>query len=413
MNDVNSGIWATYELHELLASDFPGAWGSDPGHKRANVSVLRSTNLDDEGHIDYSTGAKRYLVPRDLEKKRLSDGDILLEASGGGPGKPVGRVALFKSSGTDNYASSNFFRTLRPRSIVDSSFLAWHLQWKYQQSSIWQFQQQTTGIINLKYRDYLRQSIALPGVQEQQMIAEILDTADEAIGSAERLVAKLEQAKRGLLHDYLTCATVESGQAMPLGEVSAIAGGVTLGRSIPDSSSIELPYLRVANVQDGFFDTSEMKKVRILRTELGRYQLLAGDVLMTEGGDFDKLGRGAVWDGSIDPCLHQNHIFRVRCDRSVLLPQFLAMYSASPAGRRHFVLISKQTTNLASINMSQLKAFPVPIPPLREQSRIVMTAGAQDDEIRVQVEGLRKLRLLKRGLMDDLLTGRVRVGVSA
>ena len=80
-----------------------------------------------------------------------------------------------------------------------------------------------------------------------------------------------------------------------------IAGGVTLGRSISGSGTVELPYLRVANVQDGFIDTREMKTVRILRTELDRYRLRAGDVLMTEGGDFDKLGRGSVWDGSIDP----------------------------------------------------------------------------------------------------------------
>jgi type I restriction enzyme S subunit len=250
----------------------------------------------------------------------------------------------------------------------------------------------------------------LPPLSEQRKIAEILDRADDAIRSTEQIIVKLEQTKQGLLHDLLTRVIAECCKATPLGDVSIIAGGVTLGRSISGSGSIELPYLRVANVQDGFIDTSEMKKVRILRTELERYQLRVGDVLMTEGGDFDKLGRGAVWDGSIDPCLHQNHIFRVRCDRSFLQPQFLAMYSASPAGRRHFVLISKQTTNLASINMTQLKAFPVPIPPLQEQSRIVTAAGAQDDEINVQLAGLHKLRLLKRGLMDDLLTGRVRVG---
>ena len=204
MSDAKSGIWKTCELRELLASDFPGAWGSDPGSKQANVSVLRSTNLDDEGHIDYSTGAKRYFASRDLERKRLSDGDILLEASGGGPGKPVGRVAIFKSPGDEIYASSNFFRTLRPRSVVDSGFLSWYLQWIYQQSSIWQFQQQTTGIINLKHKDYLRQSIRLPEVQEQRRIAEILNTADETIRSTERLIAKQKTLKTQLASDLFT-----------------------------------------------------------------------------------------------------------------------------------------------------------------------------------------------------------------
>jgi restriction endonuclease S subunit len=266
--------------------------------------------------------------------------------------------------------------------------------------------------MNFDVDRWLSYPINLPTVHEQCRIVEILNSADDAIRATERIIAKLEKTRQGLLHDLLTPAIVGRVKATPLGDVSVITGGVTLGKSISHFGSIELPYLRVANVQDGFIDTSEMKKVRILRTELERYQLRAGDVLMTEGGDFDKLGRGAVWDGSIDPCLHQNHIFRVRCDRSILLPQFLAMYSGSPAGRRHFVLISKQTTNLASINMTQLKAFPVPIPPLEEQSRIVMAAGAQNDEISVQLAALRKLRLLKRGLMDDLLMGRVRVGAS-
>ncbi len=254
--------------------------------------------------------------------------------------------------------------------------------------------------------------LPVPPITEQRGIAEILDTLNEVIRSTERLIDKLEKVKQGLVHDLLTRAVTNAGRVSPLGEVSVIAGGVTLGRSISGSGTVELPYLRVANVQDGFIDTREMKTVRILRTELDRYRLRAGDVLMTEGGDFDKLGRGSVWDGSIDPCLHQNHVFRVRCDPSVLLSEFLAMYSSSPAGRRHFVLISKQTTNLASINMTQLKAFPVPIPPLREQSRIVTVANAQDDEIRGASAILRKLRLLKRGLLGDLLTGRVRVGAS-
>jgi type I restriction enzyme, S subunit len=165
-----------------------------------------------------------------------------------------------------------------------------------------------------------------------------------------------------------------------------------------------LPYLRVANVQDGFIDTSEIKTVRILRTELERYRLRPGDVLMTEGGDFDKLGRGAVWDDSIDPCLHQNHIFRVRCDPSVLLPEYLAMYSASPAGRRFFLSLSKQTTNLASINLTQLKAFLVPIPALPEQRRIIEVLGSVDEAAQSAEWIITKLEQAKQGLRHDLLT---------
>src|SRR5687768_6175488 len=98
---------------------------------------------------------------------------------------------------------------------------------------------------------------------------------------------------------------------MKLGEVAEVVGGVALGRILPRGGTTELPYLRVANVRDGHIDIFDVRNVRVLRTEVARYELREGDYLITEGGDFDKLGRGAVWDGSISPCLHQNHIFRI------------------------------------------------------------------------------------------------------
>ena len=75
---------------------------------------------------------------------------------------------------------------------------------------------------------------------------------------------------------------------------------------------IAVPYLRVANVQDGKIDLTEIKKIDVEKHKLERYSLKYGDVLMNEGGDFDKLGRGDVWLEQIKPCLHQNHVFAVR-----------------------------------------------------------------------------------------------------
>jgi type I restriction enzyme S subunit len=84
-----------------------------------------------------------------------------------------------------------------------------------------------------------------------------------------------------------------------LAEIADIGTGVTLGRNLGDSYSVEYPYLRVANVQDGRIDISDVKNVRIFPSELARFRLQAGDILLTEGGDFDKLGRGSVWDGKM------------------------------------------------------------------------------------------------------------------
>jgi len=130
---------------------------------------------------------------------------------------------------------------------------------------------------------------------------------------------------------------------------------------------------------------------------------------MNEGGDFDKLGRGTVWRGEIDLCLHQNHVFKVRPRKERLSSDFLAQVSSSPYGKAFFVLASKQSTNLASINSTQLKSFPIPLPPYHEQLRVIDVVLQSDMAIGFFQRHLTKQHLLKAGLMNDLLTGKVRV----
>lgn len=300
-------------------------------------------------------------------------------------------------------------------------------------------EQIATGTTNSHVRarptETLNWLIPVPPLLEQRRIVEILDTVDAAIRQTEAVIAKLKQVKAGLLHDLLTRGIDENGElrdsdikpptlddsfAFPsswplrkLGYVASINSGLTLGPSTPRGpSSVELPYLRVANVQDGFVDLSEVKFVRVLRSAIERYRLQYGDVLMNEGGDFDKLGRGTVWRNQIDPCLHQNHVFRVRVDPSIMRPDFLAAVSGSAYGKRFFVLSSKQSTNLASINSTQLKSFPVPCPSLEEQDRIVQAIQYQDARIESESTYLNILRAVGHGLAGDLLTGQFRVPLS-
>lgn len=195
---------------------------------------------------------------------------------------------------------------------------------------------------------------------------------------------------------------------VPLHEIAEVRGGIAKGRTgLKDP--VALPYLRVANVQDGHFNLSEVKTIEIERSEIDRYSLKAGDVLMTEGGDFDKLGRGAVWRAPISPCLHQNHVFAVRPCADLLDPDYLSALSASRYGRTYFTGCAKRSTNLASINSSQLKAFPVLLPPLGEQKRISAALGFWDAGIVATEKLLSNSRREKSALMQKLLTGRQRL----
>lgn len=193
---------------------------------------------------------------------------------------------------------------------------------------------------------------------------------------------------------------------VPLRDLAAVRTGLAKGRRAP-ARPVRLPYLRVANVQEGRLDLADVKTIEVEAGRVERFRLRRGDVLLTEGGDYDKLGRGTVWQGEIERCLHQNHIFVVRVDPSRLDPWFLAALTASPYGRRYFRNAAKRTTTLASISATQLQSFPVLLPPLAEQREIVRTltaievAIARNDEVVAALANLRTAfiaHLFSRGL---------------
>ena len=155
------------------------------------------------------------------------------------------------------------------------------------------------------------------------------------------------------------------------GNIAMVSGGLTLGRKLIGRETGVFPYLRVANVQRWHVDLTNVKEVEAPLDELEKYRLIKGDILITEGGDWDKVGRSAIWEGEIENCLHQNHIFKARLLNGTLNKQWVIMFLNSPTGRTYFADASKQTTNLASINMTQLRNCIIPIPPIIEQKRIV------------------------------------------
>ncbi|MCC8911990.1 restriction endonuclease subunit S [Xanthomonas euvesicatoria] len=154
-------------------------------------------------------------------------------------------------------------------------------------------------------------------------------------------------------------------------DVLHVTGGVTLGRKLAGRKLMSKPYLRVANVQRGRLEMDHIKEVEVPEDEVEKYLLQRGDLLITEGGDWDKVGRTATWRDELPECLHQNHVFRARAVIADWEPRWAEMYLNSASAREYFAGSSKQTTNLASINMTQLRACAFPLPPLAEQHRIV------------------------------------------
>ncbi|WP_327431906.1 restriction endonuclease subunit S [Streptomyces sp. NBC_01236] len=250
--------------------------------------------------------------------------------------------------------------------------------------------------------------IPLPRIEEQRQIVTVHVAFERRITALERMLDKLRVAEEALTVSALAPMDEDTWDCVPLETVATVAAGVTLGSEPVGDGTVELPYLRVANVLDGRIDTADVKTVRILRSQYERFALRKGDLLLTEGGDLDKLGRGAVWDGRIAECLHQNHVFRVRCGER-MVPEFLALYTSSAAGRAYFQRVGKQTTNLASINSTQVKHMPIPVPPLDEQEHVLGPIRAVRHRSAALGRQIAKLRIVQQGVIEDLLAGRVRV----
>ena len=196
---------------------------------------------------------------------------------------------------------------------------------------------------------------------------------------------------------------------MVLVDLAEIRSGIAKNSNAAITNPVFVHYLRVANVQDGFLDLTEMSQLQVNRDDIKRYAVLPGDMLMNEGGDLDKLGRGALWSGEFSPCVHQNHVFVVRCGSS-LLPAYLKAWTGSTAARKYFLLAGRQTTNLASINKTSLGLLPVPLPSSRAEQEAIAEALSDADALIESLDQLiAKKRLIKQGAMQELLTGKRRL----
>ena len=195
-----------------------------------------------------------------------------------------------------------------------------------------------------------------------------------------------------------------------LDEVCDIVGGITVDAKRRGAGLIEVPYLRVANVQRGRLDLATVKQIAVPASQAERLLLRSGDVLLNEGGDRDKVGRGWVWEGQIENCIFQNHVFRARPRHEDIQPRWLSHY-LNEAARPYFLAGSKQTTNLASLSLSKVAATPVAVPPANEQRRIIQAIDAflvevQDVEAAMKRAGERmadyRASLLHAACIGDL-----------
>ena len=296
-----------------------------------------------------------------------------------------GKVAIAKELINGVGFGSTEFYVLRTQKYLLTEFLYHLLRAGWFKDEAKKNMAGAVGQLRVRKEFLLNYTFPLPPLTEQKRIVERIESLFKKLDRVKELAQTaldcLEIRKAAILHKAFTGDLtakwreengfgMDSWKTHALKDIAKIQTGLAKGKKNLKQTSSR-PYLRVANVQDGFFDLKEVKEITVETEKIGRYTLHYGDVLLTEGGDYDKLGRGAVWQNEITGCLHQNHIFAVRPFKECLDSHYLAYLTGSSYGKAYFLKCAKQTTNLASINSTQLKVFPVLAPTLSEQREIV------------------------------------------
>lgn len=251
---------------------------------------------------------------------------------------------------------------------------------------------------------YLKQiDMPLIPIEEQRRIAALLDRVSDLIAKRRAQLDKLDLLVKARFVEMFGDPVLNPMKwpEKPLENMADIVSGITKGRKTKETELIEVPYMAVSNVKDGYIDWTTVKTILATKAEIEQYRLLPDDVLMTEGGDPDKLGRGAIIQQPLENCIHQNHIFRVRLNENILLPSYFAEFLQHQKAKQYFLKCAKQTTGIASINMRQLKGLPTLVPPLEIQVHFddfVEKTG--QSKLKIQ-QSLDKLEMLKKALMQQ------------
>ncbi|MEZ7127707.1 restriction endonuclease subunit S [Nonomuraea sp. AD125B] len=372
----------------------------------AGIPILRIENLNGSENYNFSTLelSKRY---------RVAAGDLLYSWSGN-PGTSFGPFRWQKPG--HFYLNQHIYKV-----HVHGCDPGW-LFWALKAATHWIERELTSGMIGMVHvtKDELGSvPIPIPSIEEQRRIAKFLDeeTAriDDLVAKKRKISALFEERAQTVIDETVQGTMLRALDGRPmgiagmknvrLGAMAVVQSGFTMdaGRN-SGADSVTLPYLRVANVLDGSLALQDIKEVTLPRSLAERCTLQTGDVLMTEGGDPDKLGRGTVWSGDLEPCLHQNAIFAVRPD-SRLLPEYLALITRTRYARSYFEMTASKSTGIAHTSSTKITGFRIPMLAVSEQRRVVHLVT----ESLAKMEALREIADQQVGL----LTGRRQALITA
>lgn len=363
----------------------------------SGVRIIRISNVQ-KGYIEDKSPVYYPCDDENVKKYELKQNDLLISLTGN-----VGRTALLEEKFLPAALNQRVscVRLKEPDKVL-KTYLFHLLNSDY-------FEQQcmkaAEGVAqkNLSPKWLFEYKIPIYSIERQKEISNTLDKIDLLIILRKQQLAKLDELVKAQFVEMFGDVLLNSMQwpEKTLENMANIVSGITKGRKTAEADLQEVPYMAVSNVKDGYIDWTTVKTILATRQEIEQYRLMPDDILMTEGGDPDKVGRGAIIKVPLKNSIHQNHIFRVRLDEQEILPSFFAEYLRHQKAKRYFLGCAKQTTGIASINMRQLRALPTLVPPLSLQKQFAAFVERVDQQKQIVQQSLEKLELMKKTLMQE------------
>ena len=415
--------WGSFRLDTALSVAAAGDWGENAGE--VSFPVLRSTNFTNGRAVRIDGAATRAFSQERAGRFDLRAGDILLERSGGGPTQPVGRVAVLEDD-LPNYGFSNFVHLLRVDTAeMEPGFVAWCLFSLHQRGIIERLQHQTTQMRNLDLRDYLRLILPKPPRGEQQRIDAALSAVDRAIRRSHDELDACRTIRTALVQEFFERPRVlglRNVRETKIGMLPAswdvqscralLAEPPSAGTS-PTDTRVDppgVPTLNVACIRDGRCTTGKQTYIDVGEEAMDRYRVRRGDFFVVRGnGNVDLVASGGLLtDEPVEATIYSDLLIRLRFN-SATERGFVPWLWTSKAFVQRLQAKAKTGSGLWKIGQRDIKHHLVPVPPKPQQRSMVMVLDAAESaasEIRDRTVQLERLR---RALLHDLLTGRVRL----
>jgi type I restriction enzyme S subunit len=421
--------WSVVPLKSVLVRSSAGDWGNERGD--VSLPVLRSTNFTPERRLSFADVSVRGFSSQDASRFDLRRGDILVERSGGGPSQPVGRVVVLDDEVPD-YGFSNFVQLLRVnKDEMDADYVAWCLYQLHRSGIIERLQHQTTQMRNLDLRDYLLVRLPKPPKEEQQAIAERIAAADDAVQRFRSEVGRTDRLRTALIHALFvaglpgrhdarqTVTVLRDNYEIPASwrfeRLGNLLSKVDYGTNAP-SSDTGWPVVAIPQVVEPVLVRREWPHVRIPQAEADQLRLASGDVLLIRtNGNAAYIGKSTVVPPSTaaEHVVFASYLIRTRPREDELLGSYLNLFLASPLGRRQLIALANTSAGNYNLGSRSVKRILIPLPDLDEQAAIVERVAAAERLHEALVAKVSAALGVKASLLQNLLTGRVRVAEPA